>query len=72
MEIKIEASIGMCSEFISDDNKKSQVSIIIAPLHIYTNEEGDRVQINMGCNMWRMCQNIKCYYSIASRQTKKA
>uniref|UniRef100_A0A6M3M6L4 Uncharacterized protein n=1 Tax=viral metagenome TaxID=1070528 RepID=A0A6M3M6L4_9ZZZZ len=72
MEIKVEASPGICNQFIDRPHgTKAEVSVVIAPLKVEANEEGTRLNIAMGCNLWRSCQNEDCYYSLASRKVKK-
>lgn len=71
MEIKVEASPGICNQFIDQRGKRGEVSVVIAPLKVEANEDGSRLNISMGCNLWRSCQNEDCYYSLASRKAKK-
>jgi len=71
VEIKVEASPGVCNQFMDDRGKKGEVTVVIAPLRIETNEDASRLNITMGCNLWRSCMNAGCYYSLASREKKK-
>ena len=72
MEIYIQATIGVCSEFRSaPDADKGEVSIVIAPLKIIT-ESDSKLSIASGCNLFKSCQNVDCWYSLGSRERKKA
>jgi hypothetical protein len=72
MDIYTQATLGTCNQFMSDGKvKKAEVSVVIAPLKVTTNDEGDKIKIVTGCSMWKSCQNPDCYYSIAARTMKK-
>ncbi len=71
VEINIQAVIGICSEFMSlEKGQKGEVSIVISPLKVAANEEGLKISVIMGCNMWQSCHNGGCWYSIEARKTK--
>jgi len=70
MQVNIQATQGVCSEFIDDKGKKQTVSIIIAPLTVTANEEQSKIAVKEGCNLWKSCQNKGCYYSLIARQRK--
>lgn len=70
MQVNIQATQGVCSEFIDDKGKKQTVSIIIAPLKVTANKEQSKIAVQEGCNLWKSCQNKGCYYSLAARQRK--
>jgi hypothetical protein len=71
MEAQIMANSGVCSEFMKDKNaKKAQLSVFIAPLKLTENSEG-KINIGTGCNFFRSCHNIDCYYSIAARDINR-
>ena len=73
MEINIQATIGICTEFkASEEAEKAEVSVVISPLKVTTEESSSKLQIISGCNLWQSCHNIDCWYSIASRRIKKA
>lgn len=72
MEIYVQATIGVCSEFMSaPDAEKTEVSVVIAPLKVVSESESKLNFVN-GCNMFKSCQNAACWYSIAAREKKKA
>jgi len=72
MEINIQATIGICSEFMSAvDAEKAEVSVVIAPLKV-TSEDESKLRVVTGCNLWQSCQNDKCWYSLGAREKKKA
>jgi len=72
MEIYVQATIGVCSEFKSNpDAEKTEVSVVIAPLKIASEDES-KLRMVTGCNLWKSCQNAACWYSIAAREKKKA
>jgi len=72
MEISIMATVGICSEFISaPDAEKAEVSVVIAPLKV-TSEGESKIRVITGCNLWQSCHNAACWYSLASREKKKA
>ena len=71
MDINIHNEVGICNLFTDKDGNKSEVSIVISPLKVRINENGDKVQIVTGCNLWMACHNPACYYSNASRQNKR-
>ncbi len=71
MEINVQATMGNCNQFMdAADSRKKEVSVVISPLKVITNESGDRLQVNSGCNLWRSCFNKDCWYSIAAREKK--
>ncbi|GAH77259.1 unnamed protein product, partial [marine sediment metagenome] len=39
MEVNIQATQGVCGEFIDDKGKSKDVSIVISPLKVTANEE---------------------------------
>lgn len=68
IEIKIENTVGECTEFVPDKGKKKEsVSIIVSPLKVSVNENEDRISVTNGCNMWKSCQQEACWYSVAAR-----
>lgn len=67
MEINVQATVGVCTEFVGDGGEKTEISVVISPLKVMANEEQSKVSIIMGCNMWRSCQNVGCWYSVAAR-----
>jgi len=72
MEIYIQATIGVCSEFMgAPDAEKGEVSVVIAPVKV-TSENESKLRVVTGCNLWQSCQNTGCWYSIAARDKKKA
>ena len=71
MEINIQATQGICSEFMDGSKKRRDISIVIAPLKVTANEEQNRISVVTGCNMWKSCQNEGCYYSLAARMKSK-
>jgi hypothetical protein len=70
MDIYTQATMGSCDQFMSD-GEKSEITVVISPIKVSTNENGDKIKIVTGCSMWKSCQNPDCYYSIAARQNKK-
>lgn len=71
MEINIQATVGICSEFMSAvDAAKAEVSVVIAPIKVTS--EDDKIRVITGCNLWQSCHNGACWYSLASRERKKA
>jgi len=72
MDIYVQATVGICSEYKSaPDAEKSEVSVVIAPLKV-TSEVESKLAIANGCNLWRSCHNAGCWYSLAAREMKKA
>ncbi len=72
MEIYMQATIGICSEFMSaPDAEKAEVSVVIAPVKVASEDEA-KLRLVTGCNLWQSCQNAACWYSIAAREKKKA
>ena len=72
MDINIQATIGTCSQFQDkSDAEYSEISVVIAPLKVTTDESNGRLQIISGCNVWRSCVNKKCWYSMVARQEKR-
>lgn len=73
MEINIQATIGTCSQYQDKTGAEfSEISVVIAPLKVLSDEATGKLQIINGCNVWRSCVNPKCWYSIIARQSKKA
>ena len=72
MQVNIQATQGVCSEFVDDKGKQKTVSIVISPLtlKVTANEEQSKVAVQEGCNLWKSCQNKGCYYSMVARQRK--
>ena len=72
MEIYVQATIGLCTEFISAvDGEKAEVSVVVSPLKVTTEDES-KLRVVSGCNLWKSCHNGNCWYSLASREQKKA
>ena len=72
MEIYMQATIGICSEYMSaPDAEKAEVSVVIAPVKVAAEDEA-KLRLVTGCNLWQSCQNAACWYSIAAREKKKA
>lgn len=72
MEINIQATVGICAEFMSTpDAEKAEVSVVIAPIKVISEEES-KIRVITGCNLWQSCQNGACWYSLGSREKKKA
>ena len=71
MEVNIQATQGICSEFVDDKGKKQDVSIVISPLKVMANEEQSKIVVQTGCNLWKACRNKGCYFSMASRERKQ-
>jgi len=71
VEVNIQATQGVCSEFVDEKGKKQNVSIVISPLKVTANEEQSKIVVQTGCNLWKACQNKGCYYSMASRERKQ-
>ena len=71
MEVNIQATQGVCSEFVDDKGKKQTVSIVISPLKVMANEEQSKIVVQTGCNLWKACRNKGCYFSMASRERKQ-
>ena len=73
MEINIQATVGICSEYMSaPDAEKAEVSVVISPIKVTTEGEGSKIRILTGCNLWQSCHNSACWYSLAAREKKKA
>jgi len=71
MQVNIQATQGVCSEFVDEKGKKQTVSIIVSPLKVTANEEQSKIVVQTGCNLWKSCHNKGCYYSMASRERKQ-
>lgn len=67
MDVYFQSEIGSCAEF--EPKQKAPVSIVISPLRVEGTE--NRLKVISGCNMWRGCQNAKCYFSAAGRSLDK-
>ena len=72
MEINVQAQIGLCAEFMGKNDQKSEISVVISPLKVTSNEDESKIAVVMGCNMWKSCRNADCWYSIAARNKAKA
>ena len=69
MEVKIQYEVGMCNQFRRDGvDKAEEVSVVISPLKVV--EEGEKVRIISGCNLFRSCHNGDCWYSTEGRKNK--
>lgn len=69
MDVYINSEIGECSDFIGDDGRTRNVSIVISPLRVESSE--DRLKIVSGCSMFQGCKNPECYFSSAARKKEK-
>jgi len=70
VEINIQATVGICSEYMSTpDAEKAEVSVVIAPIKVTS--EVDKIRVITGCNLWQSCHNGACWYSLGSRQKPK-
>lgn len=70
MELKIEYIMGQCNLFRRNGmDKGEEVSVVISPLKVM--EEGDKVRIISGCNLFRSCHNSDCWYSADGRKGKE-
>ena len=73
MEINIQATVGICAEYMSaPDAEKAEVSVVIAPIKVTTEGEESKMRVLTGCNLWQSCHNSACWYSLAAREKKKA
>ncbi len=68
MEINIQATPGQCTEFMGANGERREISVVIAPLKVNVSEAQDHMNIISGCNMWKSCLNVGCYYSLESRK----
>jgi len=69
-EINVQAQMGVCDEFIGENGKKAQVSVVISPVKVEMTSES-KMKIVTGCNLWKSCHNEGCFYSLAARQRKQ-
>lgn len=74
MDIYIQAISGICSEYMDGSNEKKEISNFVAPVkvNVTNTEDGNRISVANGCNMWKSCQNEGCYYSMAARMKSKS
>jgi len=73
MEINIQATVGICAEYMSTgETEKAEVSVVIAPIKVTAEGEGTKIRVLTGCNLWQSCHNSACWYSLAAREKKKA
>jgi hypothetical protein len=73
MDIMVQATLGTCEQYMNEPGAEpAEISVVISPLKITGDENGGKLQIISGCNMWRSCHNPNCWYSIAARENKKA
>jgi len=70
-EVKVEAHIGVCTEFVGENGKKAEISVVISPTKVEMTPNESKLKIVTGCNMWKSCLNEGCYYSMAARMRKK-
>jgi hypothetical protein len=71
--IYINSDIGTCNMF-TRDGKREEASIVISPLKV--TEERDKkknevLRITSGCNLWKMCANPACQFSLVARPAVK-
>jgi hypothetical protein len=69
MEVNIQSTVGDCSEYCQK-GFKNKITVVISPLKVTSTENGDKAKIVTGCNMWKTCENERCYYSSISRYGK--
>jgi len=69
-EVKVQAYMGVCSEFIGENGEKAEVSVVISPVKVEMHSES-KMKIVTGCNLWKSCHNKGCFYSMAARQRDK-
>lgn len=66
-QITAAASIGDCRIFQKEeDGPYMLVSMVISPLKINTTALDTK--LSFGCNLWKVCRNRDCWYSMASRE----
>ncbi len=72
LTVQVQATIGNCSQYVDKDGAgdKEEISVVIAPLKVVP--DGERVKVIEGCNMWRSCSNLRCWYSLANRIKEKS
>jgi len=72
VEINIQATVGICTEYMSaPDAEKAEVSVVIGPIKVISEDES-KLRVITGCNLWQSCHNAGCWYSLGSREAKKA
>jgi len=71
MEVNLQATPGICSEYIDEHNKKREITVVITPIKALTSDDGSAVKLISGCNMWKSCRNENCYFSMAARHKKE-
>lgn len=69
MDVYIQSEIGPCENYTDDKGEQKEISVVISPLKVITEESQIRV-IN-GCSMWMGCKNSSCFFSRAGRQAPK-
>lgn len=65
--INFQSSLGVCTEYISPDKKKNEITIVISPLKVSQDQDGDILKVISGCNMWKSCHNKCCQFSLLAR-----
>lgn len=63
MDVYVTSVMGPCTEFLDENKKKQEISVVISPLKITGDEKN--LKVSSGCNMWRGCQNLRCQYSMS-------
>ena len=71
MEVNLQSTPGICSEYIDEHGKKKEITVVISPIKALTSNDGSAVKLVSGCNMWKSCKNENCYFSLAARQKKE-
>ena len=71
MQINLQSTPGVCSEYIDEHNKKRGITVVISPIKALTSDDESAVKLISGCNMWKSCQNENCYFSMAARHKKE-
>ena len=71
MQVNLQSTPGICSEYVDEHNKKREITVVISPIKALTSDDGTAVKLVSGCNMWKSCKNEDCYFSMAARHKKE-
>lgn len=71
MEINIQSTVSSCTEFLDEQGERREVSVVISPLKVSSDDSQNRIKVITGCNLWKACFNGDCYFSIKARSSKR-
>lgn len=71
MDINIQSTVSSCTEFRNELGEPREVSVVISPIRVVSDDSQNKIKVITGCNLWKACFNGDCYLSIKARSSKR-